>query len=94
MGGAARKEYVILLLFLTIILSFASVSACQYKIDTYKNETQLIFYVDGVKSTYPLLEVRDFQQGNSSNGANAQFKVYNNYNNALNIDLWYVLNGE
>lgn len=91
------KKLIFILFLLVFLLS--SVSACQYKDNNpYQKET-IIFYENGSKLDYNLLEVKDVKQGNPGSpywgGAyGMEFKVYNNYNLEVNVTTKYLFNGQ
>ena len=91
------KLFVTLILFIMFI-NFVSAD-CQYKENNPYNKEMIVFYENGNKLDYNLLEVKDIKQGSLGSpywgGAyGMEFKVYNNYNSEINVNISYIFNGQ
>jgi hypothetical protein len=65
-------KIIVLLIGILLAINIAYALDCQYTEPVYEEKT--VFYEDGNKLDYPVIEIKDFQPGSSN-----PFRVYNNH---------------
>lgn len=89
-----KKIYFALLIFISIffINVFAEYLQCQYMVNNNYTNGVNFFYQNSNQLNYDVLEVDDIKQGNETYAM--EFKVYNNYNQDVNVTIKYMFNGQ
>ncbi len=93
------KKIFILLIGLLLVINLVSALECQYSEDVYKTETKDIFYEEGIKLDYTLIEFTDFKEGIVNPywpwmNVNTQFKVINNHRSKkIDLEVLFTKNG-
>jgi len=93
------KKYAIWASIITLVFLISTISACQYTENKPISREVLSFYENGELLDYNLLEAKDFTTGSFSNwfaswNPPPSFKVYNNYQEQINVTINYVYYGE
>src|SRR3989344_5422625 len=93
------KRTSILLIGLILAINLVSALDCQYTTKIPYEEELLVFYENGVKLDYNLLEAKDFTTGvfNMPFGTwthRPSFNIHNNYNKQVNVTVSYIYLGK
>jgi len=91
------KKLIFLLFLSLFLLSSVYALDCQYNKNYPYEKEAIVFYENGIKLDYNLLDIKDIKQGypgGFSGSYGMEFKVYNNYPFEINVTIKYLFNGQ
>ena len=91
------KSYIFILLLILLSVSVIALD-CKYTMQEPYEEFINVFYENGDKLDYDVLEAKDLVSGTKGQGSNLwptqmAFKIYNNYNEDIDVTVHYLANG-
>ena len=91
------KSYIFILLLILLSVSVIALD-CKYTMQEPYEEFINVFYENGTKLDYDVLEAKDLKSGAKGSDYNPwssklSFKIYNNYNEDIDVTINYIANG-